>query len=353
MSYHVKVADLEQDKQTIVSILERNRTRTDTDYAKRFDWIYLNNPFGKAKAWIIYDDKTGKPVGFTGVFPRPVFVDGREYLAWNCGDFSIDKKYRTLGVALKLRREAKHGVDQGEVPFLYAHPNRRMEVIHFRVGHKKISEMKRFALPLKTDRYLQKKIPAQILVKILSVPFNAILRVKYALKSSARLRGEILPVVQCRAEHEQLFENMKKQFRVVGVRNCQYLNWKFARHPNFHYQQFDCFQGEHLIGTIFFTVKEGVVHLIDLLVSDFQSQVVPIFIKFISEVYGNHLGEALSFILQTDNPIIPLLKSIGFKERNDATSSVIAYANEIQNKELADMVLKGTNWYMTVGDRDA
>jgi len=118
MGYTIKIADLEKDRDIMISILERNRNRVDIDYIKRYDWIYLNNPYGRAKAWIIFDDKSNRPVGFTGVFPRPVYVEGEKYLAWNCGDFSIDKKYRTLGVALKLRRAAKLDVDNGEVPFL-------------------------------------------------------------------------------------------------------------------------------------------------------------------------------------------------------------------------------------------
>ncbi len=353
MGYSVKVADLEKDKETIVSILERNRSRTDTDYAKRFDWIYLNNPFGRAKAWIIYNDDTGQAVGFTGVFPRPVFVNGKEYLAWNCGDFSIDKKYRALGVALKLRRAAKNDVDAGQMPFLYAHPNKRMEVVHLRVGHKKISEMRRFALPLKFNRYFKDKLPLELLAKIVALPINYGFRLKYALKNAKNTKGQILANVECRAEHEALFEAMKKQFNVIGIRNCSFLQWKFADHPNFKYQQFDCYRGNQLIGTLFFTIKNQVVYLIDVLVNDYQEDIIPLFARFINEVYKNKLAQALSFILQINNPIIPLLRDLGFKERNDATSSVIAYANEEKNKQLAKIVLNGANWFMTVGDRDA
>lgn len=70
------------------------------------------------------------------------------------------------------------------------------------------------------------------------------------------------------------------------------------------------------------------VHLIDVLVNDYQEDIIPLFARFINEVYKNKLAQALSFILQINNPIIPLLRDLGFKERNDATSSVIAYANE-------------------------
>jgi len=74
-----------------------------------------------------------------------VRVRGNDVLCWNCGDFSVDQKYRSLGIALKLRRAAKNAVDKGTVDALYAHPNERMAVIYQRVGHTCIGQMNRFA----------------------------------------------------------------------------------------------------------------------------------------------------------------------------------------------------------------
>lgn len=353
MGYVVKVADLERDKEIMIRILAKNRNRDDTDYSKRIDWIYLNNPYGKAKAWIIWDDKNNVPVGFTGAFPRPVFVDGREFLAWNCGDFSIEKKYRTLGVAVKLRKEAKIAVDSGDVPFLYAHPNKRMEVIHLRVGHKKISQMVRFALPLKFDRYVKDKISPEALARLLSWPVDTFQKFKFNLKTNKDAHGEFKERVSCTPQHEALFEAMKRQFRVIGVRTCKYLNWKFAEHPNFKYEQYDFFINNQLHGTIFFLEKNGVIHLIDILTDDHQQYVETMFFTFIADVYRHRPATALSFIIQEHNPMISALQAIGFKRRDDATSAVIAYANAELQPQIAPVVLDGANWYMTVGDRDA
>ncbi len=353
MGYIVKEADPDRDREIMISILERNRTRDDTDYQKRIDWIYLNNPFGRAKAWIIWDGQKNMPVGFTGAFPRPVYVEGQEYLAWNCGDFSIDKKYRTLGVALQLRREAKLAVDGGEVPFLYAHPNKRMELIHFRVGHKKISQMVRYALPLKADRYLSEKISFNIPAKLAALPFNAYLKSRFLLKRSSLFRGEIREKVQCHADHDRIFEKMKKQFKVIGTRSLKYLQWKFADHPNFKYNQFDFYEGNELRGSIFYLIKNNVINLADILIDDYKKYAEQLFLIFIKEVYRKQAGETLSFILQEQNPLIPVMRNLGFKARQDATSSVIAYGNEEKQPELSRLVLNGANWYMTVGDRDA
>lgn len=353
MGYFVKEADLEREKQIMISILEKNRTRDDTDYLKRFDWIYLNNPYGKATAWIIWDDRKNIPVGFTGAFPRPVFVNGKEYLVWNCGDFSIEKKYRTLGVAVKLRKEAKITVDSGKIPFLYAHPNKRMEVIHLRVGHKKISQMVRFALPLKFDRYLKDKLSSNVLASLLSWPIDTVQKYRFFLKKGSSVRGEFRKTVQCTSQHEKLFEQMKSQFRVIGCRTCKYLQWKFTDHPNFQYAQYDYYEQDQLRGSLIFLEKNRVISLIDFLTDDLQRYAESMLFAFISDIYRHRSATALSSILQEHNPIIPVLKQIGFKRREDATSAVIAYANPQLQPEIAPIVLNGGNWFMTVGDRDA
>ncbi len=353
MGYVVKVAHPERDKEIMINILRNNRNRNDIDYTKRIDWIYLNNPFGPAKAWIIWEESKQVPVGFTGVFPRPVFVDGKEFLAWNCGDFSIEKKYRTLGVALKLRKEAKLAVDSGEVPFLYAHPNRRMEVIHLRVGHQKISQMVRFALPLKIDRYLKEKISWNVLAQMLALPVNTFWQVKFALKQVKNSKGMFLPQITCHAGHEQVFESMKSRFRVIGTRSCTYLDWKFARHPNYSYGQYDFEADGQLRGTIFFREEKEVIHLVDILCADIERYALSMFITFIRDVYRQGRASALSFIIQEHNPLVAVLRTIGFKKRNDATSAVITYANKTQQPSITPVVLKPENWFMTVGDRDA
>ncbi len=355
MGYIVKEADLVKDRQIMVGILTNNRSVAGFDYDKRFEWIYLNNPFGKAKAWIIWDDKKNIPVGFTGVFPRPVFVEGKQYIGWNCGDFSIEKKYRALGVALKLRRAAKECIDDNNPPFLYAHPNERMEIIHLKVGHKKIAQMHRYALPIRVTRQVKAIVKSTKLSFFLAKPANLLLSFKYRFNTFLGLSGKIYDDVQVHKGHDELYRKMTEAFPVVADRSSKYLQWKFGSNPNRKYQQFDMFYKNHLVGTIFFVRKDDVVHIIDVLVDDFDRFSSQLFRMFINNVRKNFKRSivSLSFIIEEFNPFIPDLKKLGFKFRPDATSGVIAYSNEEKNPDLAAAVMDGKKWFMTVGDRDA
>jgi len=355
MGYEVREANLDTDQEIMVDILANNRSVADFDYNKRFSWIYKENPTGEARAWIIWDDKKNIPVGFTGVFPRVVYVQGKAMIVWNCGDFSIEKKYRVLGIALKLRKAAKNAVNNGEIPFLYAHPNERMELIHLRSGHKKIARMKRFALPIRANRIVMRYIKSNFLARWLSKPVNLALSMKYRFSTFLGLSGELHNHVHVGEKHQQVFDRMVNAFPIVGDRSVGYIKWKFANNPNRVYQQFDMYYKHNLVGTVFFTRKEDVVYIIDVLIDDFDRFAGQLFRMFINTVRPAFKRQivSFSFILQEYNPFIPVLKQLGFKFRDDATSAVIAYVNEESNPKLAKTVYDGHNWFMTVGDRDA
>ncbi len=354
MAYSVKEADVVKDKQIMLQILQNNRSRDNYDYNKRYDWIYLNNPLGKARAWIIWKDKTNEPVGFTGVFPRAVYVNGKQYVGWNCGDFSIEKKFRSLGIALKLRKAAKNAVDANEVPFLYAHPNARMEVIHLKSGHFKIARMVRYALPVRVDAILSKFLPFHWLMRLFAIPLNVLLSYQYRFRTFSGVTAKNHSTVQVNADHEKVFEKMTRQFPVIGSRDTAYINWKFRDNPNYHFQQMDLFYKGILVGSVFYNKRDNVINVSDVLIDDFQRFSVQLFRYFVKRVRRlNPEVVTVSFILQEFNPFVSVLKKTGFKYRDDATSGAIAYVNKENNPQLADTMLKGENWFMTVGDRDA
>ncbi len=354
MAYTVKEADVVKDKQVMLRILQNNRSRENYDYSKRYDWIYINNPLGKAKAWIIWKDKTNEPVGFTGVFPRAVYVNEEKYIGWNCGDFSIEKKFRSLGIALKLRKAAKRAVDENEIPFLYAHPNSRMEVIHLKSGHFKIASMMRYALPVRVDGILSKFLPFHWLMRMFAIPLNVLLSYQYRFRVFSGVTAKNFSTVQVNENHEKLFSKMTEQFPVLGSRDTAYINWKFRDNPNHKFRQMDLFYKGILVGSVFYTKRDKIISVTDVLIDDFRRFADQLFRYFVKRVRRlNPEVVTVSFILQEFNPFVKVLKKTGFKYRDDATSGAIAYVNKENNPQLADTMLKGENWFMTVGDRDA
>ena len=174
MPFEIVEEPLDVARDDAIAVLDATR-RHDVDVT-RFQWLYCDNPDGPAVLWAIRKAETGEMAGFTVALPRRMLVNGEIVRAWNGADFSILPRFRTLGLAIKLRRAAKDGVDAGRVDFLYAHPNEKMAVIHGKVGHTPIGEMVRYAKVLKTAPYIERKVGSGALAAVGGAVMDPLLR---------------------------------------------------------------------------------------------------------------------------------------------------------------------------------
>jgi len=347
MPIQVVVADINRDIDTFVKLLNRNREhRVDR---KRFEWLYCNNPRGKAKAWLVIDEKTQQAVAFTVVLPRMFRVDGREVICWNCGDFSVDKKYRTLGVALKLRRRAKEGVDTGECAALYAHPNDRMKVIHEKVGHTSIGFMQRYVKLLRIDKHLERVVKNRGLSRIIALVGNLGLKM---LDASARLEKqytiEIFGNSEFDQEYDRLFEDAAKHYKVLGDRTAAYLNWRFVDCPLYKTERISIREDGKLAGFIIFFEDNEIAVFKDMLCLPDEKTINALLSQWVQHLRQRNI-RSISAILMNSNPLLGILQKNGFRPRPEV-SSIFGYTPD--DKDLSSLWLHGNNWYMTVGDRD-
>lgn len=343
MGILIKEADLDKDKDILIETLNKNRKNPVEE--DRYIWLYKKNPYGEAKAWIVVNEESGEVGGFTAVFPRAVKVENQEVICWNCGDFSINKKYRSLGVAIKLRKVAKECVDKGIVPFLYAHPNDKMLVVHLKVGHTVIGKMVRYAKLLKVDSKLEERWGRNFtwLSKIINpvMKFTSpeiFRRRKYEFSITKDGFGE---------EFDSFFDEIKGNYPVLGVRSAKYLNWRYIENPLYNVETIILRESNHIVGYIIFLTEDGVVHIKDSLYINDE-----VGIELLSDLIielRNRDVYSISISLLNTNPFINILRRLGFSLRPDA-SSVIIHANA--SFKLAHTVMDGRKWFMTVGDRD-
>jgi len=340
-------ADVEKDISLFLNMLNRNRTvRVEQN---RFEWLYLDNPQGKARAWIVVDEKTDTAVAFTSVLPRMVKVDGKEILCWNCCDFSVDKKFRTLGVAVKLRRMAKEGVDNGEIEALYAHPNDRMKLIHDRVGHPCIGKMNRYVKVLRGDRYLKKVARSRLLLSLANPIVNFFLKVKdLSVTIDKHYTSETLVDKPYDSEYDRLFEQASEAYKIIGDRRSAYLNWRYIRNPLYRTERIIIRDNGKLAGYVIFYIEDGIAVLKDILCTADDKAMSTLMGSWIKLLRRRGV-DSISIGIMDKNPLISKLKKIGFRQRTDG-SSVYAYAGE--DTDIGSLWTNGSNWYMTVGDRD-
>ena len=337
MSVSIVEANVDRDLEKMRATLNANRTRQAT--LERFQWLYLTNPDGRARAWLAVDDATGETAGFTAVFPRRIRPAGASpVVAWNCGDFSIHQKYRAGGVAVKLRRAAREGVDRGDSPFLYAHPNDRMLPVHMRVGHKALAHMVRYGKVLRANTGM----------KTVDGLSSAVLR--FAGLDVFAGRGadvELATSWPSPSEMDALDERIRGRMGTALVRDAAYLAWRFQRNPFERAELLLTRREGRLTGYLAFLVNDGHCSVKDWL-GENRDDRDALFAFLLAELRRRAVARVSVIALET-HPDLPRLRQFGFSKRPD-TSTAVVYAAEGYSAKAA--VLDPAAWYMTVGDRD-
>ena len=349
MSICIINSDIKNDIELLKGILNRNRKSLVN--RRRFEWLYLENPRGKARAWYVLDGQTENPIAFTSVLPRMVRVNGQDILCWCCADFSVDKRYRTLGVALKLRREAKKHVDCGTIAALYAHPNAKMQVVHQRVGHTCIGTMKRYVKVLKSENYLQRHIKYNSIVKFFSFWINRGFSVidYFLIRDDKAYTAEWIENVRFTWEYDDLFDEIASFYKIIGDRSASYLNWRYHENPLYSSSRIVVRKNGVLRGYVIFSQKEnGVVNIKDMACLP-KEIIVKIMLKKLFRELRRKNVQSVSFVLKENNPLIPFLVKAGFRQRSDRS---LIFAHVGGGTDLEKLWLNGDNWFMTVGDRD-
>jgi hypothetical protein len=338
MAISVREVDLDRELPLLASVFNANFRLKGDD--ARFRWLYLNNPDGRATAWFVLDDRSGEVVGCTSVFPRRMRVrgSGRTVVAWNCGDFCITPRYRTLGAAITLRRAARDAVERGVCPFLYAHPNDRMLQIHLKVGHQPLGRMVRYAKLLRphTGWRLADALGAGVL-RGAGLDIFVRSRHEAELGDDAALGDEL----------SELYEAVAPRLGTSLVRDAIYLRWRFGQNPSAGDRIILSRLGGRLTGYLVFAIDQSGALIKDWLARDAEAW-NRLFAACLEEL-RRQAARSVSVIVLETHPDIARLQRFGFVRRPGA-STAVTYARSTYARR--SDVTTPEAWYMTVGDRD-
>lgn len=347
-TYEVLEESPQEARAVCLSIL--NATRRHTNDADRFQWLYEANPHGNAVVWTVRNGASGEPVGFTAALPRKILVGGEERRCWVGSDFSMLPRGRTLGPAVKLRRSAREGVDAGRADFLYAHPNDRMAVIHGRVGHRPVGKMVRLAKPLRLGACIANAIGVPRLESAAGALLDPVRRLTDPLRwmrGPQGVRHEPNPVFDDR--FDDLFLRTARNFHgVIGVRDSEYLAWRYSANPLEQTQSLLAEQEGRLEGYLLFAEQEDGACIRDLLPMTSADAARRLLHALVRRGYERG-WRSVSMTLLQSNPIVHIATELGFRPRNE-TSMMYAYCPA--DRPWSAAVHDASQWLITAGDRD-
>jgi len=353
MGIAIREAELPADREILLDILLRNRDHGDNALRQaRFEWSLSCNPYGQPRAWLAIDESSGRIIGSVSAYPRRLLVDGKPAVAWNGGDTSIDREFRTLGAAIKLRRAVKECVNRGEMRFLYSHPVDRMAAVLEKIGHVVTGRLARHSVMLRTDRFVNNVMGKNFLASLLAHTANPLLQAWSWPKNFSQSNGVAVRVqVQNHFgdEFDALFERVATNYLVIAERNAKFLSWRFLQNPL--HREFRIFRleaGNCLRGYAIVDFKGDGARILDFLVENHNKDWGMLLGGVIRRLRPNGIC-SVSVRANDHNPILPRLRSFGPTALDPVNSGIAIHAPA----EGPDrVVLDAGNWFMTQADRD-
>jgi Acetyltransferase (GNAT) domain len=345
MAIVVRSADLDLDRQTLIESHYQYLTKQSDD--RRFDWLYKHNPYGPARVWIAFDEKTEMVIGTAAAFPRKMRVCGENLLGWILSDFCIREDFRSLGPALLLQRACLSLVQEGEMPFCYDYPSSRMLAIYKRLGVPPFGAMVRFVKPLRIDRKVGEILGDGVLARVLSAGGNLALALRDRRRRIAKGYTILSHEGRFGDEFSRLFQRVASRYRVCGHRMATYLNWRYLDNPLRRYEVLTVRRDGELLVYAVFTHMDREAVLADVF-GEGSPEIIEELLAAVAAILRQRRVVSINAPVLDSHPIIPVLQRVGFYPREQTPVVVCTRPNE----PLAGVVLQKKNWFLTHGDRD-
>jgi len=341
----IRPADLSRDREAILAVLERNLPGAGSP--ERFDWLYLENPDGPARVWIV-EDVQGGAVGTSAAFPRRMHLAGAPAMALVLSDFALDSGHRTLGPALKLLRATLEPVREGAFAFSYDFPSRTMHAIYRRLGAPDLGPAARWVRPLKLSSAIRRRFGEGALSGAAGAAADALL----SARDSLATRPAGVEVSELRDAFDDRFDELDARVEldraVAGVRDSTYLNWKYGGHTMWTHRTLVAEREGELLGYAVLRAGEAnSVVLVDLFTDE---KAVRRALVAATNRLGRKQGAARIETEVLDEPgISRMLEGLGFVRREQGVGPVPYLSPSCPDREnLSD----ASSWWLNGGDRD-
>jgi hypothetical protein len=343
----IREADPVADGARIEGVLSRGLPEAAS--RERLAWLYLGNPEGRSRVWLL-EDPCGNAVGTGAAHFRSMHVRGEVVRAMVLGDFAIDPAHRSLGPAIRLLRAMLSPMEEGACAFSYDLPSPTVLQIHVRMGAGELAPLQRWVYLLRATPVFEKRWGRTARAALAGGLAGLALRARDALRRPSRgvscevLEGEPGP------EFDGLDGRIGPSAAVRGRKSAAFLAWRYGPRSFRPHRIVAARRGGELVGwAIAHTFTEGVLTIVDLVSiddRDVRRSLLSALIRI-----GREAGAyALSANSLATGPSADLFRESGFRPRERLTGPAVFVRD---GSPLEATLLEPRNWWITDGDRDA
>jgi len=336
----VRPAEWENDSGPLLKLLQEQLSPSID--RRRFDWLYKLCPSGEARVWVAVDPHSGKLAGAAAAFPRRIRVGDRVEAGCVFGDFCVSPEHRSLGPAIQLQRKCLDSVVNGEFAAAYDLPSANMLAVYRRLGTAPGGQLVRMTKLLRSNAKIATKVKPRLLAQGLSVAANAVLSLKRGSQQSRA--GATLQKHTGRfgSEFTDLALRIGNRLGNCVERSAEYLNWRYADHPQQQYEVLTAHRHGLLEGYLIFQIRGTDANVVDWFgdPADLRADLV----RGLISASQSRKFEAIHFPILSSHQVFDELIALGFRPRE---SSPVVFVRP------ADAPQTNTAWLLLDGDRES
>jgi Acetyltransferase (GNAT) domain len=341
MDIAIRPALLSEDRHQLTELLENNFPPLLT----HFRWRHEENPAGPGWTWVIYDRKSGAIGAMASLTPRNMYLNGKPVLCGQVCEFVVDKSYRSLGPALMLQRATFEPVDSGALDFCYDCPPHDEGMSTFvRLGMRSTCEVKRYALALRSDEVLSRKLGSGAWARPVIAGANLLLRM-----SRPSHRAPELEVSNLHGSFDEQFTAIDKAVPSSGIirasRSAQLLNWRYRSRSDVTYEVIVARRRGELLAFLAYIVYEETEGLKRALIADLfgldLAETGPALLQATIEACRKMNLVCLEAYCTETNSLKPLFEATGFRAR-ERTARIVTYTKA--GKSSGNGMSLGVSW---------
>ncbi len=349
--HHWKIRDgNEKDMEEILSLRRDAFGETEKDKLdpRFWQWEFMEGPDGRAFIYIVED--RNKMVGHFADIPRRFSVQGEVVLGTLSLDLMVHHDYWRKGIFQAMGKYGAQKVKQENGLLLTAFPIRLETILGLKkIGWKEVVKLPVLVYPIRFSGILNRYIH----FPPLSFLAGEVARFFYLLFFGWKKRRELEEIEIERVDKlddqfDGFWQKALSLFPIIGIRNRNYLTWRYLLHPTRNYTIYQAKQNGEMKGYIVLRKVELLTFnssvIVDLLAMD-EGTLLTLVERGIQ--HSRQEGaDLLGFMVPQGHPYYKILRKKGFL-RSPKIFQFMLYPHSDRK-----IFLSPEKWYVTWGDTD-
>jgi hypothetical protein len=323
------------------------------EWLRRWNWKFKNNPAGGSLIWVAKSND--KVVAQYAVTLVKMKVDNQIITASQSVDTMTHPDYQGRGIFLALTQEVFKEASKKGVNIIFGFPN-KLASWHDKYWLK-VGVLCTMIKPLNLDNIFKQYISNRMIRKLCILPAKLVVALLFRAGNPRRLDDvEIAQVKSFDERINGLWEKISKDYKMLVVRDREYLNWRYVNIPNGDYEIFLAEKGEQAFGYMILRCvsQRGlrVGYILDLAVPSREQAIARSLIRKAVKVLKEKKADLILFPLIANRALNKTVRKNGFFSLR-FISKKLPFVVRANTPRISDFFLKEPGyWFVQMGDSD-